>query len=218
MNLPEGIVQYRVVHRHRALDETRWSDRLPQLLIWRDRLRGLGLIGQDPARYDGYGFGNLSCRADSLVRSPGRRSFLISAVQTSGLEQVTSEHFACVEAYDPERNAVVSHGLHEPSSESLSHAAVYDSSPSIGAVIHVHAPSLWAQRETLNLPTTDEEAQAGTVDMAEAISELWNSVAMGDVGVVAMGGHPDGLLAFGRDLREAGERLLTVWHQASDAV
>ena len=35
---------------------------LDELNAWRRILRQLGLIGQDPSRYGGYGFGNISRR------------------------------------------------------------------------------------------------------------------------------------------------------------
>jgi hypothetical protein len=41
------------------------------LNAWRKIMYMTALIGQDPARYGGYGFGNISCRLDDLEAASG---------------------------------------------------------------------------------------------------------------------------------------------------
>jgi L-ribulose-5-phosphate 4-epimerase len=162
----------------------------PELIAWRDRLRELNLIGVYP---DGIGFGNIS------IREP----FLISGTATGHLLYVNAEHFAEITAFDIAGNAVSCRGRVKASSESLSHAAVYRSDPAARAVIHVHHLAAW---ESLRwrVPTTDEVAEAGTPQMADAIAALLPLEA----GFFVMGGHREGLVAYGSTLDEAGCRLL----------
>jgi ribulose-5-phosphate 4-epimerase/fuculose-1-phosphate aldolase len=170
-----------------------------ELIAWRDRLYRLGLIGVYP---DGIGFGNLSARLGE--------SFVISGTATGRLEAVGPEHFTEVVGYDIAANFVRCRGPVEASSESMSHAAVYRSVPEAGAVIHVHHLGLWEQLYD-KLPTTDPVAEAGTPAMAWAIEELFRRGGVREAGLFVMGGHREGLMAFGRTADEAGERVMEVF-------
>jgi hypothetical protein len=166
------------------------------LIGWRQRLYRLGLIGVYP---DGIGFGNISARLPA-------GTFLISGTATGKLEALGPEHFTEVTDCDFAANWLRCRGPAQASSESLSHAAVYRAAPATSAVIHVHHLGLWQQLYG-NTPTTDPRAEAGTPEMAHAIEELLR----GDVaGLFVMGGHREGLIAFGESLDTAGSRLLEV--------
>lgn len=168
---------------------------------WRDRLYRAGLVGVYP---DGIGFGNLSCR-------PGEGgAFLVSGTGTGGLAALGPEHFTEVTAYDFARNRLSCRGPVRASSESLSHAAVYRGCPGARAVVHVHHRALW---EALlgRLPTTDPRAEAGTPEMAWAIEALFREGALGGEGLFVMGGHPEGLMAFGATLDAAGARVMEAY-------
>lgn len=164
----------------------------PELIVWRDRLFAMKLIGVYP---DGIGFGNIS------IREP----FLISGTATAHLPHLNAEHFAEVTAFDIANNSVSCRGRVKASSETLSHAAVYRSDPAAMAVIHVHHLASW---ESLRgkAPTTDPAAEAGTPQMANAIARLLPLFG----GFFVMGGHHEGLVAYGSSLDEAGNRLLAV--------
>lgn len=171
---------------------------LDAMRVWRDRLFQLGLIGVYP---DGIGFGNVSCH-------PGAdRTFVITGTATGKLPSLGPEHLTEVVDYDATRNWLRCRGPMQASSESLSHSAVYDSDSTIRAVIHVHHMTLW-QRLYNKMPTTDPQAEAGTPAMAKAIEELFKRGRVRETGFFIMGGHREGVVAFGRDLDEAGERLL----------
>jgi L-ribulose-5-phosphate 4-epimerase len=162
---------------------------------WRNRLRGLGLIGMYP---DGIGFGNISARL------PGG-GFIISGTATGGVPVAGPEHFTQVVWHDVGANALACRGPVAASSESLSHAAVYDFESTAGVVIHVHHLGLWKKLLDV-IPTTDRRAEAGTPAMAEAIAALLRGSV--PTGLFVMGGHREGLMSFGRTAHEAGERLL----------
>jgi len=172
------------------------------LVGWRNRLRRLGLIGAYP---DGVGFGNVSGRLAG-------GTFVISGTATGGLESAGPEHFTEVVRYDVGANALACRGPVPASSESLSHAAVYAADPAAGAVFHVHHPGMWERLRGV-IPTTDPAAEAGTPEMARAVAGLVRAGVPG--GVFAMGGHRDGLVAFGRAPDEAGDRLLAALDRAT---
>jgi len=174
------------------------------ILTWRERLFRLGLIGVYP---DGIGFGNVSTRFSGPLPVPRAPRFLISGTATGSLPLLAPEHFAEVADFNLARNWLKCRGKVKASSESLSHAAVYTSAPATWAVIHVHHLKLW-ERDRGRLPTTDPAAEAGTPAMALAIQRLLENEAVRQCGVFVMGGHREGLMAFGESIEEAGERLL----------
>ncbi|PYK14238.1 MAG: rRNA adenine methyltransferase [Verrucomicrobia bacterium] len=164
---------------------------LAELNAHRRKLRQLGLIGVDP---NGIGFGNLS------VRDGATDNFYITGSATGGRRELTMADCAKVVACDFERNCVRYEGSALPSSESLSHAAIYKSDVTAGAVIHCHDSKLWAA--VLNeAPTTSKAADYGTAEMANEIVQLFTRTDVPKI--IAMAGHEAGILTFGKDLEEA---------------
>jgi L-ribulose-5-phosphate 4-epimerase len=203
---------------------------VPEALIaWRDRLHRLGLIGVYP---NGIGFGNISVRPNPPARFPGREGgvepssppfpgeglgegffrFLISGTGTGHLPSLAPEHFAEVLAFDFAANRLRCRGAVKASSESLSHAAVYASDPAATAVIHVHHLGMWEQLRD-RIPTTDHAAEAGTPEMARAIESLLRQPGVEERGLFVMGGHREGLMAFGPTLDEAGARIVAAFER-----
>ncbi len=180
---------------------------IDDLIAWRDRLHSMGLIGVYP---DGIGFGNIS------ARKPGAASFLISGTATGGLPTLTAEHFTEVSEYDFASNWLRCRGPVQASSESLSHAAVYRCGSSIGSVIHVHHLAMWSYLRD-QIPTTDHRAEAGTPEMAWAIEALLGKGKIGKHGFFAMGGHREGLMAFGASVEEAGQRVVKAYREFMQA-
>jgi hypothetical protein len=171
------------------------------LCTWRNRLHQLRLIGVYP---DGIGYGNLSCRHGE--------SFVITGTATGALKTLGPEHLTEVINYHIDRNWLRCRGPVQASSESLSHAAIYRGHPAARAVIHVHHSRLWKHLcETA--PVTAPQAEAGTPAMAHAIETLLHDPRLSESGVFAMGGHRDGIMAFGSDIDEAGGKLLEALEQ-----
>jgi hypothetical protein len=71
----------------------------------------------------------------------------------------------------------------------------------------VHSPELWRQAGYLGIPIIDREIAYGTPDMAEAVGRL--ATTMSGAGVLAMAGHPDGIVAFGADVDHTATALIT---------
>jgi len=205
----EGVIQFVVEHRRSPLEERVHGDVARELAAWRELLARLGLIGRDPGRYEGLGYGNVSARVPPFGDvGRGRRAFLVSGTQTGGLARLTLAHFCRVEAYDVAANRVRSVGASEPSSESLTHAALYDVAPDARAVLHGHTPELWRHAAALHVPITAPAIAQGTVAMAHEVQRLYRETTFASVRIAALGGHEDGVLAFGRSVGEAGETLV----------
>jgi hypothetical protein len=205
----EGVIRFEVLHVARALEERVHGETVRALVAWREVLARLGLIGQDPARYEGFGYGNVSARIGPMGDvGRGARRFLVTGSQTAGRRDVTLADFCLVERYDIARNQVTSYGLVPPSSESLTHGAIYDIAPAARVVLHGHAPEIWRGARSLGVPMTRSDTQNGTPGMALEVQRLYRETSLSSTGVLAMGGHEDGVIAFGRTAEEAGSSLV----------
>lgn len=175
---------------------------LRELNAWRKLLWQLELVGQDASRYDGLGFGNLSRRL-----FPSQR-FIITGTQTGNLPELDGRHYAIVTESDTSANRVLAEGPMAPSSEALTHAMLYQVDTSVQFIFHVHSSALWRGATNLGIPVTDPAVAYGTPAMAEEVRRLAADVAAWRMGIFAMGGHEDGVVAFGKTAEEAGIILL----------
>ncbi|MFQ5526679.1 MAG: class II aldolase/adducin family protein [Thermoanaerobaculia bacterium] len=205
----EGVIKFELEHERRPLARERYGEPVCSLIAWREILALTGLVGQDRARYEGAGYGNVSIRIGRPGMGLGRRSFLVTGTQTSGKHCIGLDDFCAVERYDFDRNRIVSHGLTPPSSESMTHGAVYDLGPHIRCVLHAHTPVLWNRRHELRLPETSASVPYGTPEMAREVQRLYREGVFAERRVLAMGGHEDGIIAFGKSPEHAGQALLT---------
>ena len=167
------------------------------------------MVGQETARYGGAGFGNVSARVGPPGSPLGRRAMLVSCTQTGGQGEVGLDDFCIVERYDIAGNRVDSRGLCQPSSEAMTHGAIYDLGPHIRAVLHGHAPLLWRHARELRIPCTAPGVAYGTQEMAREMARLYRSSGLAEQQILAMTGHEDGVIAFGRSVDEAGQVLVT---------
>ena len=179
-----------------AVELSRFA-RFDELSKYRRKLLGLGTIGVDA---NGVGFGNLSVRNGATSR------FYITGSGTGKLLELTPADCARVVAYDFARNWLQCEGLTVASSESLTHAAVYESDPTTGAVIHCHDMKLWTAL-LHEVPTTPEKVEYGTPEMAYAVRGLFNNTDVLKKKKFVMAGHEGGVVAFGKDLRSAFAKL-----------
>ena len=170
---------------------------------WRQKLYELELVGMDE---NGIGFGNLSLREENANR------FYITGSETGRHDELKKEHYARVLEYNIDKNYIKCVGQVKASSESLTHAAVYESDPAFRGVIHTHHEKLWKMLKN-KLPTTSEEVEFGTPEMAYEIKKLMEQKEVRIEKIIIMGGHKEGLITFGRDLDEAGEVLLKYFNE-----
>jgi len=173
-------------------------DQLADLNACRRRLLDLHLLG---VYANGIGFGNLS------VRDGVSRSFYITGSATGGLPELTPADCVRVVEYDFAKNWLSYEGAAIPSSESLTHAAIYESDPSASAVIHCHDSVLW--RTLLDrAPTSSKAVAYGTEEMAYEIMRLFKRSDVQSREILVMAGHEGGIVTFGKNLQGAFEVLM----------
>ncbi|HMQ48138.1 MAG TPA: class II aldolase/adducin family protein [Saprospiraceae bacterium] len=195
MHDEEGYIKFQADWRKTApLPVADWAN----IHLWRQKLYQLGLIGAYP---DGIGFGNIS------QRTTADHQFVITGSATGNIPILDENHFTLVTAVDADANRLCCKGPIIASSESMSHAVLYQECPEIGGVIHVHHLALWEQL-LHQIPTTDQQATYGSPEMAASILHLLRSTDLLEKRIFVMEGHREGLFTFGKDLDEAGEVLL----------
>lgn len=193
--LDEGYIKYSC---HWINSEPIAKDEIQALNHWRNQLFRLGLIGQ---YNNGIGFGNLS------IRCSQPRKFIISGTNTGKLATLNEQHYTQVMNYDWERNCLTCVGPIQASSESLTHAAVYEANATINAVIHIHDLELW-QKLFDQVPTTARDCAYGTPEMAREIIRLCQEDNLKETKILVMSGHREGIITFGNSLEEAGNILM----------
>ncbi len=145
------------------------------------------------------GYGNISCRFDE-------KQFIISGTQTGHLAELGGGHYTLVRSYDIAKNSLLCLGPIKASSESLTHAAIYELNPSYQAVIHIHDKKLW--KSLMNkVPTSSSSVPYGTPEMAYEILRLYKKGDLAAQRLLVMGGHEEGIIAFGESLEEAAKIL-----------
>ena len=190
----EGVIKFNSNWTQTKLVE---FELFESLNYWRNSLYELGLIGVNE---QGIGFGNISSRFY-------KNQFIISGSGTGNIKILSMDHYSLVTSYNIATNTLHAEGPVTASSESLTHASVYESDLSINSVIHVHNQELWGKYINV-LPTTDPSVEYGTPAMAGEVKRLFLSSNLQDIKILIMGGHPDGILTFGNNMDEAAKILL----------
>jgi len=200
--IDEGYIKFKSDWtRSAALDHPEIAD----LIKWRVPLYSAGLIGYFSE--SGIGYGNLSARVGN------QDQFVISGTQTGHLAALGNEHFSLVSSFDLTKNLVCSEGASEPSSESMTHAILYELDPEIRAVVHIHNDALWLALKD-RAPTTGQAVAYGTPEMAGEFARLVQETAFSETGFAIMAGHQGGLISIGTDVKQAAERLLALHENA----
>ena len=169
---------------------------------WREVLKRLGLLGQDPARYGGLGFGNLSARDRTRPDE-----MIITASQTSGAEALEDDDLVRIVRSNPARFWVDAVGRQPPSSETLTHAMIYQADAAVHWVFHAHSPDIWRRAAALGLPATPAQVAYGSAEMVQAVAELIARQEPGPLAFVTLG-HEDGVFACGASADDAGSALV----------
>lgn len=216
--IDEGAIKFEAEHREEALEPHRFNALACQLIAWREILAKTRLVGQEPGLYGGFGYGNVSARTGAPGAPREERPFLITGTQTSGKACMTLDDFCLVERCRTRSNRVTSRGKILPSSESMTHGTLYGLGAHIRFVFHAHSPVIWCRAAALRIPTTDPRVPYGTPEMAREVERLWRTSTLPDVGILSMGGHEDGIIAFGRTAEEAGQVTLRYLARAYEGV
>ncbi|MCX6784928.1 MAG: class II aldolase/adducin family protein [Candidatus Komeilibacteria bacterium] len=193
----EGVIKFQNLHSQENAINT---SQITPLSQYRDKLKKLKLIGGGTKRYHGLGFGNVSRRTIG-------DQFIITGSQTGALEKLAAKDYALVTKFSIGQNKLWSQGLTNASSESMTHAALYQISTKIKSVFHVHFPELWEKKDELPIPQTPGNVAYGTPAMAKAIQKAYLKAGKPIKGVIIMGGHEDGVIAFGPTPQETFQQL-----------
>ncbi len=164
----------------------------------RSRLYALKLIGIS----NGIGYGNISQK-----NSDG--TFIITGTQTGDLSSLNGEHYAYIQEYNDRKFYLKSSGMIKPSSESLTHATIYNLHEEIKAVIHIHSKYIW-NFMLKNSYLKTEDVDYGTKEMIDEVNRIYEDTDPLSDAKFVMSGHEDGVISFGRTLKEAEITLYRV--------
>ena len=197
----EGIIKYKCDWTQSGFIS---DEDISEINACRKKLYRLGLIG---AYEDGTGFGNIS------IRYGNSKSFIITGTSTGCLKSLQKCHYSYVQDYDFNKNYLKCTGEVKASSESLTHAIVYACDNSINSVIHIHSLNLW-KNLIHRVPTTNIHALYGTLEMVDEFIGLYKEKTLKKEKILVMGGHEEGLIAFGKDLDEAENIILKYYYSS----
>lgn len=190
--MEDGYTKYIGHHRLAPPPEHSGLFDLNALRTW---LFDVGWVG---ITRDGIGFGNVSLRMNN-------NSFIVSATGTGGVRELGPSGYSLVSNWDLRANSLDCVGPKPASSEALTHGAVYEASPTVGCVVHIHSQDMFIKYLRQNAPATIREALYGTPAMAESVAELVTKCPK--AGSLVMTGHPEGLLFYGPGVREVEVKL-----------
>lgn len=207
----EGVIKFKMTYTQ--------ADALPaaqlaELNAWRKVMVLMGMIGQSPYRYTGYGFGNISRRLTPAENPADANEFLISGTQTGGINDLKPEHYAKILSCNGVENHVVAEGPMKPSSESMTHGMVYQLDPAAQWVFHAHDPYIWTHAKALGVPETGIGVEYGSPEMSAEVGRLFDEGLVQEQKIFSMAGHLDGIVTFGATAEEAGAVLTHYLAQA----
>ena len=192
--MDEGYIKYKA--RWTKEQITVAPEIVREINLCRSKLFAKKWIGMYP---DGIGYGNISLKLND-------KSFLISGSATGAIARTTINDYAIVDDYDIKNNHISCRGMVAASSESLSHAALYTKETT--HIVHIHSEKLWLDNRN-KFPTTDESIAYGTPEMAAELLRCKESIES-DFGVIVMGGHWEGIIAYGNSYEQIFELLLAL--------
>jgi len=189
----EGYIKFHCNWEKMPLEKNELTD---ELIKYRQELYHRKLLG---VLENGIGYGNVS------LRIPGTDNFIITGSATGTYSIINTDHISLVTSFDINKNYIECCGNVKASSESMTHAAIYMSPFNLNAVIHTHHKALWQELHG-KYPTTDKNAAYGTPEMAAEIVRIIMKPGRRE-SVIIMGGHEDGIITFGKNLRSACSEL-----------
>lgn len=190
----EGVIKFQyTLKKSAALKEPDYIE----LEKWRTILFRMGLIGE--YKIEKVGFGNLSKRVSQ------NHQFVITGTQTGKYPNLNGSQYTKIVKCNLDKMTVEATGPIAPSSESLTHYAIYEQAPQINFVFHVHHTELWNYMIDNDMDSTPEHIDYGTKEMATFTSSL---ISGKKYGIFVMKGHQDGVISYAQSAEDAGKILL----------
>jgi ribulose-5-phosphate 4-epimerase/fuculose-1-phosphate aldolase len=181
----EGYVKYQNQHQSGPILDILGLHALDQA---RTELYDYGFIGNLAS---GISFGNIS------MRHP-ERGLVISGTSTGAARVLGLGGYTWVQSWNSQANVVNSLGPVLPSSEAMSHGAVYDTRVDIQVVIHIHHREFFNVLCAQHYPMTPLACTFGSPELARSITQVVQNIG-DNQGIFVTAGHPDGIIAFGPD-------------------
>ncbi len=203
--IDDGIIKYdRSNFSH---SEPLSLDEYKILEYWRRKLFEINLIGEYPEHQ--IGFGNVSMIFDySKIYKSNKPQFIITGTQTGKYPHLDGNHYTRILDFSIDELKLNMQGVIEASSESITHAAIYEQNPLIKVVFHIHSSAIWSKMIEMNASHTDQNIPYGTLEMARATQKC---VANQTFGAFCMRGHEDGVVAFGKTLEETWNIIIQLY-------
>ncbi|OFZ24296.1 MAG: hypothetical protein A2381_04680 [Bdellovibrionales bacterium RIFOXYB1_FULL_37_110] len=210
-NIDDGVIKYDhsdfTLTNPLELSEYKEIEKLRSVLF---QIKLIGCYEQNSV-----GYGNISCKKNYLhLFNAAKPQFLISGSQTGNLRELSGKHYTRVINYDIEHFKIQTHGPLKASSESLTHAAIYEANNNINVVIHIHSQKIWEGMLKDHLPSTSALIPYGTKEMATAVQEL---IYYSQKNYFAMQGHTEGVIIFGNNFKQALEDTLFLYQKYVDS-
>lgn len=122
---------------------------------------------------------------------------------------MTLDDYSIIKNYNFENFYLESYGITQPSSEALTHAAIYEIFSNVHAIIHIHNDNIWKYMLDNSFFYT-KDVEYGTREMIKEIYRIYNKFTIDDGSIFAMKGHPGGIVSFGRDLNSSYNSILEI--------
>lgn len=182
------------------------DDIIKSLNRYRKQMYDRNLIGEITVDGKEIGFGNISERS--------KKGFIVSGTNTGNFKNLKACQYSEIVRCDYEKNTVWYEGQKDPgpSSESMTHYAVYTSSKDVNAVIHVHNKKMWQNMKSI-VPSTGAFALFGTPELAKEVKRMFKESPVKEKKVFTLRGHTDGIISFGKDLKEAAGVMVKYYNK-----
>jgi ribulose-5-phosphate 4-epimerase/fuculose-1-phosphate aldolase len=193
--LDEGVIKFKFTLKKSApLKEPEYIE----LEKWRAILYRMTLIGE--YKLEKVGYGNISKRIQEKSDE-----FIITGTQTGHLPHLNGAQYTKVNKCNLDKMSVEAAGPIAPSSESLTHYAIYHKIAHIQFIFHVHHTELWQYMIDKKMDSTPADIGYGTKEMAESAEKIIGNKRHG---IFVMKGHQDGIISYGETAEEAGRVIL----------
>ena len=164
----------------------------------------MGLIGE--YLIEKVGYGNISKR---ILGEEDQ--FIITGTQTGKLSNLNGSQYTRVKKCNLKKMNLEAIGPIAPSSESITHYAIYSSCPQVNFIFHIHDKVLWNYMLTNDFDKTSKNINYGTQEMADAAKECIDNKTSG---IFVMEGHEDGIIAYGQNAESTGKIILSTFKQS----
>lgn len=205
----DGYIKFRCEHTNAEWNSSElpvtadFLARFKEADSFRTKVFDQGFIG---IHENGIGFGNLSFRWNN--------AFVITASATGGARELGINGYTLVNHVDIAKNTVHSLGPLPASSETMSHASVYQHSPQVNYVLHIHNIVLFNFLKERNALSTSEHTAYGTVQMAEELGAL--AAQNPTEATIVMRGHEEGILIYGLSIAHIQSQLIFLCQEAKE--